>query len=127
MTSACVTAFRNGETHVECSERGHRLALRDIAPDLGVKFTPVVSGAIEYVLNSVAGQGEVRGRLGKKVVAVTTLDMDKAVRYSHHDPWQLLFRLCHVRHENILSVLGVLQNPWRVVTSVEGEDRIHPM
>jgi hypothetical protein len=68
----------------------------------------------------VALAGEVRGRLGKKVVAVTTLDMDKAVRYSHHDPWQLLFRLCHVRHENILSVLGVLQNPWRVVTSVEG-------
>jgi hypothetical protein len=57
-TLTCVTAFRNGETQVECSTRKHRLALRDIAPDLGVKFTPVVSASsIEYVLNSVAGQG----------------------------------------------------------------------
>jgi hypothetical protein len=111
-TTSCVTAFRNGETHIECtgsSKRCHRLALRDIAPDLGVKFTPVITANIEYVLSSVAGQGELRGRLGKKVVAVTNLDMEKAVRYGHSDPWQLLYRLCHVRHPNILSLLGILQ------------------
>jgi hypothetical protein len=120
-SSDCVLAFRNGDTHVVCSRapQHHRLALRDIAPDLGVKFTPVVE-EVELVASSLAGQGEVRGRLGKKVVAVTAPDMEKAVRYGHTDPWQLLYRLCHVQHPNLLAVLGILRSPLRIVTHVEG-------
>ncbi len=119
--SECVLAFRNGDTRVTCSRapQHHRLALRDIAPDLGVKFTPEVD-KVDFVSSSLAARGELRGRLGKKVVAVTALDMDKAVRYGHTDPWQLLYRLCHVHHPNLLPVLGVLRSPLRVVTHVEG-------
>jgi hypothetical protein len=119
LLSQCREAFQLGEARVECSTQKHSLALREIAPDLGRKFTPEITG-VELVKSEVAGTGETRGRFGKKVVAVMELQMEKAVKYSHTDPWQLLYRLCHVVHPNLLHVRGVIQAPLRVVIAVEG-------